>query len=288
MCRLPSTQKRRLRKSTRPGLTLIELVVVLTILIALAGLLIPMLPSMLTRAHTSTMTTNCGESAKAILTYQQLYAAYPNNWDSLTTDTTGTVITYLAGGSAMPAGTFSGSTTGTGGNGEVTTLTLSPNEISALTGVGITQVQMMTTTPVDPTFNNYASALPTPVTIGGTGGITGLAGLDPTTGTTSTAYARCVTLNLPITGRYVVLGIGPRVSMVGKTIQTPPVHFGDQPVLNPEYGYQRFVAIFKVSDSAAPAFTQAQFVGVTPIHDTGMDDIDSHLQGWYQLGTGGS
>jgi len=282
-------------RSARRGLTLIELVVVLTILIALAGLLIPMLPSMLTRAHTSTCSTNMGECNKAITTYQALYASYPNNWDSLT-DSTGAVITYFAGGAAMPAGTASASSSANGGNGEVTAITLTPAEISALTGVGITQVQTMVASggtpgngsPFDPTFNYYTAAVPTPVSIGGTGGLTTLAGLDPTAGTTSTAYLRCVALNLPVTGRYVVLGIGPRNSMVGKTIQTPPVHFGDQPVLNPEYGYERLVAIFKVSDSAAPAFTQAQFVGAAPIHDSGIGSIQDELQNWYQLTTNGS
>ena len=96
-------------------------------------------------------------------------------------------------------------------------------------------------------------------------------------------------MNLSLTGRYVALGIGPRVSMVGKTIQSPPVHFGDQPVLNPEYGYQRLVAIFKVSDTAeCTAFTQAQLVGTAPVHDTGLGGIEDELQNWYQLQTGGS
>src|SRR5208282_5533765 len=52
------------RTPQRPGLTLIELIVVMMILIALAGLLIPMLPGMLTRAHTSTCSTNIGECDK--------------------------------------------------------------------------------------------------------------------------------------------------------------------------------------------------------------------------------
>ena len=77
--------------------------------------------------------------------------------------------------------------------------------------------------------------------------------------------------------------------MVGKTIQSAPVFFGDMPVINPAYSYARFVAIFKVSDTAVGAgFTQAQLVGCSPMHDTGLDNIDSHLQGWYQLSTGGS
>ena len=94
-------------------------------------------------------------------------------------------------------------------------------------------------------------------------------------------------LNLSLTGRYVLLGIGPRVSMVGKTIQTAPVHFGDQPALNPEYGYQRIVAIYQVSDTAT-TMTQAVFRGTAPIHDTGLGSINDELQNWYQLTTGGS
>jgi type II secretory pathway pseudopilin PulG len=288
----------RSQAQERRGLTLIELLVVLMILIALGGLLAPMLPSMLTRAHTSTCVTNMAETARAIVTYQQLYSAYPNNWDALGDGSTG-MITYLAGGSAMPPGTFSGSTIpGVGGNGELNPLTLTAGEAAALTGVGITSVQAMVLTPAavpgngqpfDPTFNNYTGITPAagavPVATG-----TILAGMDPTAaGPGSTTYARCVLLNLPLTGRYVALGIGPRNSMMGKTVQSPPVHFGDQPVLNPEYGYQRLIAIFKVSDSAVGSnFTQAQLVGTAPVHDTGIGSIQDVLQGWYQLTTNGS
>ncbi len=271
----------------RRGLTLIELVVVMTILIALAGLLVPMLPSMLTRAHTSTCSTNIGECVRSVTTYQQLYAAYPNNWDALGDGTT--IIDYFAGGSMMPAGVVSG---GNGaGNGELTGLTLTAAEASALNGTGITQAQSMITAGAtapagfDPTFNYYTNPNPTTAPITITTG-TVLAGLDPTAN--PAALARCQAMNLPTTGRYVVLGIGNRVSMVGKTMTAAPVHFGDQPVLNPEYGYEHLVAIFKVSDTAVPLFSQAQLVGCAPVHDTGLGSINDELQNWYQLTTGGS
>lgn len=284
----------------RRGLTLIELIVVMVILIALAGLLVPMLPSMLTRAHTSSSATNMGECTRAITDYQSLYSAYPNNWDALGDGTT--MINYLAGGAAMPPGTASGSTTGTQGNGELQPLTLTPAEASALTGVGITLLQPMATTPTgavasgtfDPSFNYYSTPIATSGQIAVATG-TVLAGLDPAgSGSSSTTYARCVAWNLDLTGRYVALGIGARVSMVGSTIQTPPLHFGDQPVLNPEYGYMRFIAIFKVSTGngtaggPSPSFTQAQLVGVGEVEDTGIGGIQDHLQTWYQLTTGGS
>ena len=195
----------------RQALTLIELIVVMMILIALAGLLVPMLPSMLTRAHTSTCSTNMAECCKAITTYQALYQSYPNNWDALTDGTT--MINYLAGSglNGWPPGQGNGA-----GNGEVTQITLTAAEALNLTGVGITSVQPMVatagTTPgdqqaFDPTFNYYVSTLPTtgalPIT---TGSI--LAGLDPTNPANTATIARCISLNLPLTGRMSVWALG--------------------------------------------------------------------------------
>src|SRR5207245_6349560 len=74
-----------IRKSpARRGLTLMELVIVLVILVALAGIVIPLLPNMLTRAHTASAATNMQEVIKLIATYAQLTFAYPDGWDSLT------------------------------------------------------------------------------------------------------------------------------------------------------------------------------------------------------------
>ena len=276
-------------------LTLIELIVVLMILIALAGILVPMLPSMLTRSHTATCSTNIGEVVKAVNQFNALYGSYPNNWDALTDGTTN-VIDYFANGSMRFRPVAGGPGTNPG-NGEITAIKLTGPEASALTGVGITTVMpMVKTAPnprngFDPTFNNYTTYTnasltpPTPLAIAS--GVT-LAGLDPTNSANTAAIARCQSLNLPLTGRYAVLGLGPLTSMVGKTINSAPVHFGDQPVLNPEYGYERLVVLFKISDSAASAFTQAQMVGAGPVHDTGLGKIDDELQNFYQIQAGGS
>jgi hypothetical protein len=114
-----------------------------------------------------------------------------------------------------------------------------------------------------------------------------MAALDPANN--PAAFSRCSALNLSTTGRYVLLGIGQWCSMVGKTIETAPVHFGDQPALNPEYGYEHLVAIFYISDTnTAFTITQARLVGVAPIHDTGLGNIQDEMQNWYQLTTGGS
>ncbi len=86
------------RQGRRCGLTLMELVVVLLILAALAGILVPMLPNMLSRAHTATGATNTGELAKAVQLYQASYMKYPDNFDSLL-NTSGHIVGLSSGGS---------------------------------------------------------------------------------------------------------------------------------------------------------------------------------------------
>jgi type II secretory pathway pseudopilin PulG len=273
-------------------LTLIELVVVMTILIALGGLLVPMFASMLTRGHTSTCSTNIGEVSKAVEQYQLLYGTYPNNLDSFI-DTSGALITYFANGAACPAQYL---TPGIGqAGGQVTLGTPTAAETTALLNAGITTVMPMATyaalsTGFDPTFNYYADYLnPGATTLTPTSVATAssLAYIDPTSGNTA-AIQICNKLGWALTGRYVVLGVGTRNTMVGKTMVSAPVHYGDQPVLNPEYGYQHIVAVFKVSDSATSAFTTAQMVGAGPLHDIGLGTINDELQNWYQLENNGS
>jgi len=124
---------------------------------------------------------------------------------------------------------------------------------------------------------------------------TPLAFLDPVTGgPNSQAYFRCNQLGIPVTGRYLVLGIGQRNDMMGATMLSPPVHFGDTPALNPEFGYEHLCAFIKVSDTAVAAqgnptgFTIARFMFAAPIHDNGVGAINDELQNWYQLQNGGT
>jgi len=69
---------------------------------------------------------------------------------------------------------------------------------------------------------------------------------------------------------------------------SPPVQFGDTPVLYPEFVYQRPVAVFQVSDSANPNFRTAILVGVGPILDSGLGTINDELQNWYKLQQNGT
>jgi prepilin-type N-terminal cleavage/methylation domain-containing protein len=265
---------------SRHGMTLIELVVVMVILVALAGVAVTVLPGILTQAHTATCATNISATSTAILTYQGLNSSYPNNWDALSDGST--MITYFAGGSALPA-KFGGPGTNQAG-GQVTGSALTAPEVSALANAGIVTVQLMATAPNDPTFDNYSSATPTSVTIGTTAK---MAVLDPTGGS-GPAFDFCVAHNWPTTGRYVLLGIGPRSDLIRNGLLTAPIHYGDTPPLNPEFGYERLVGIFKVSDTAVKNFTTARFFACAPVHDDGIGSIDDEIQNFYQLQNGGS
>jgi prepilin-type N-terminal cleavage/methylation domain-containing protein len=269
--------KRSLR--LRQGMTLIELVVVMVILVALAGVAVTILPGILTQAHTATCATNISATSSAILTYQGLNSSYPNNWDALSDGSD--MITYFAGGSALPA-KFGGPGSNQAG-GQLTGSVLTTGEVSALANAGIVTVQFMATTPNDPTFDNYKSTTPTSVPIGTTAK---MAILDPTNNPTAATF--CTAHNWPLTGRYVLLGIGPRSDLIRTALLTAPIHYGDTPALNPEFGYERLVAIFKVSDAAVTNFNTARFFACAPVHDDGIGSIDDELQNFYQLQNGGS
>lgn len=282
----------RKRPGRRGGLTLMELIVVMMILVALAGIIIPMLPSMLTRAHVATHTTNVTEAAKLILTYQATHPGFPDQWDSMTDGTT--LINYMAGGVLLPGGAGSAATQA---GGVFAAQAPSAGELTALGGAGIFSVhyQVPDGTPgkapagFDPTFNNYLS----PLTFNANGQPQGT----PITAATKLAYLAggnwpaFQQQNYPSwspTANYVALGIGSRCTLMTTALQAP-VHFSDTPDASPEFSYGRFIAIFKVSDPNAPGgINMAQFMGVAAIHGTGPNSLDSEFQNWYQINNGGS
>jgi prepilin-type N-terminal cleavage/methylation domain-containing protein len=275
--------------AARNGLTLMELIVVLMILVALAGIIIPMLPSMLTRAHVATHTTNVTEITKLIITYQATHTGFPDQWDAMTNGTT--MINYMAGGTMDPQTPPPGGQAG----GVFTQSNPTQGELNALNAAGIGKVHMQLATPggtdwagnaFDPTFANYSAAPTAPTTIGTS---TALVYIDPQANGTALTFIQQNYPSWSQTGRYIALGIGPRCTMIGTNAVQAPVHFSDTPDASPAFSYARFVAIFKVSDTSAPGgVNMAQLVGVAAIHSNGPNSLDSEFQNWNQLNNGGS
>jgi prepilin-type N-terminal cleavage/methylation domain-containing protein len=254
-------------RPVRRGLTLIELVVVMLILAAVAGIVLPLLPKMVTRAHTSTSATNLTEVAKAIQTYESTYGngAYPNNFDSLVTGS-GSLATYIPGY--------------TGADLTTITVTSGDSNVEALAEAGITSVSLMAGSgsgDFSPTFYPYGDTIAAITPTSSINSMTALAGI------TGTAAAR--EFNLPIGGTYVVFGLGGRTSMQGKTLQEAPVHFDDSPDGVPNLSYARLGVVFQTaglntSGTLAP-FERARLVGIVGFHDDGIAGLNDHLKEYW-------
>jgi Tfp pilus assembly protein PilE len=283
------------RVGARRGLTLMELVVVLVILIGLAGIVVPMLPSMLTRTHTATAATNMGEIAKRIGEYQGLYnVQYPDGWDTLL-DGTGNVALYIQ--QSINPNSTTADTTGSlmSANAAIPLLTiykLTPNDSAALSGAGINTLFTMATYPnqPDPTFYPYPSTPGTiPVGIGGST-IANPTQVPAGTQVAALTPAAIAQLGLNPNSNYVLFGLGSYNSMIGRNMVNAPVHFSDDPNQTPIYYYARFGVVFKIGNYTGPGQTgtytslsQAVLGQVVDIScDSGLAGIDAHIQEFYQ------
>lgn len=236
------------------GLTLLELVVVLVILMAIAGILVPLLPGMLGRAHTAEHGTNVGEVNKAVEGFNIINRGYPDNLDLLAPSA------ILPG--AVTTGSGSTATTTSACGGDLDTATLTPGEVTALNNTGISQV--WTPTGTDLVAQPYGDAT-TATTL-----------TDASTIGVLSAAAKLRLYNEPTTStsEYAIFGLGPKCDMIGKPggIPEAPLHFSDEKGAggDPNRTYSRYGLVFRISDSAGVALERAQFVGTLALHEGGL------------------
>ncbi len=246
------------RRINNKGLTLIELLVVLLILIALAGILIPQLPNMLTRAHTAAASTNIPEANKRIQEFEQIYFKQPAGYDNLVNGVA--LVTYLPGTETdylTPAA-----------------LSTVAGSADALTAAGITEVAPLAASPDEPTFNPYSG-----VNV-------------PVADATVVAFVPETDAELllrPDAGAgdaYVAFGIGQRSELIGRTTNEAPYHFGDGAGSGPDTNYARYLAIYKVADANAAdvvtALDKAIFIGVLAVHDDGLANASGHVSEFFE------
>jgi len=248
-----------------------ELIVVLVILVALAGVVIPLLPNMLGRAHTSSGATNSSEVTRLVQTYEQLYQGYPNALDNLAG--TSAVIDYLPGVAA----------------GQITVGSLQDTEAAALVAAGITRLADLYDTKANltanggtPTFNPYkgtfqAVAKGLSVTY-----------LKEAAAEAPTGVVRDEPGN---TGDvYVILGLGKQSTAIGKVMSDAPVHFSDDAAGTAANVYGRLGLVFRVArgnGTATPTpLDRAVFVGAVSFHDEGITTTDAHLAEYYSIAKG--
>lgn len=250
------------------GLTLIELVVVLTILVALGGIVVPVVGNFFTRSHVATCTTNIPELSKLMIMKASENGAYPDGFQ------TGIASAAFTHGAISVASGDVVNNTLNGASG-LQTHTLTADEVLALNGAGITTVYdhgvaSDPTFEIDPTSrtlaagqelvaltNEQAEAISLPI---GTG--------------TSTAIAN---------QRYVWLGLGPECTLFGAVAMEAPAHFGDDPDRGPNDVFSRFGAIFQLADETGGALETAKFKRITySIDGEVFETIDSHVQVFWE------
>lgn len=243
----------------RRGLTLVELIVVLMVLAAVAGILVPLFGSNIARkGSASSSLTNVAEIEKLMAMFANRHPLghYPDHYDALR-NSAGNVYTGLPGG-------------GTG----LAMHSLTNAEANALLVAGITTVRQMATLPTQPTFEPYDVAnFGTPLSIE----TEDLAVVSLTPATTQA-------LGLAAGGTYVVFGLGSACTLfsnhLGAEGMGPPVRFTGEASMNPAEVYQRFGVIFQISDAAGP-LARARFVRGIGFGISGPVGLDQLVREWY-------
>ncbi|MBL9095121.1 MAG: prepilin-type N-terminal cleavage/methylation domain-containing protein [Planctomycetaceae bacterium] len=229
---------RRIRRAPR-GLTLVELVVVLTILVALSGLIVPLVSGLGHQTNAATNATVADDVARAVRAFEGRYDKYPDNWDSLLL-TTGSLHDKLnplltpllaAAPPLTEAQLRSLNDVGVANVFDATAATMptsaSHTQRRALAVGGNVATLAKTTTPVDALLFNAFGIAPTP----------------------GTDYDN----------QFIVLGLGMSASVRGTTIADSPIVQSSDPL---NY-YPRMLCVFMIPPTSAAAADgfPAKFLG---------------------------
>ncbi len=261
------------------GMTLIELVVVLCILVALTSLVVGNFTRWLRKAHYATTTVAIGELDRFISYGTCCMQKYPSGWDSLLE--TGTQGPQLF--SKLPGNSSTVPAVG----GKIFATALNQDQANALAAIGVTNSYLLTSTNRDQTWSVTTTNLALNV-------------YDPNALFVAEVTPRCIGslfCNTPTTNDFgpsdfVIFGLGCYTTIIGPEglILEAPVHAGDSIYEDPIFNYERFAAIFRV-DVADPALFpgskpsdkhySASFVGFVALKPDGISSVDTELHGYY-------
>lgn len=246
-------------RSRRRGLTLIELVVVLAILVALVGLVVSLFPGLVARASRSTTAATLRDIARTVQIHYTTSLNYGSGYDSLV-NTTGTAL-Y----SAIPANSLS----------QLALAPLSSGDSQALSNLGITNVYHVTAAATDATFTITQTG--TSITIQNGAPVATIA-----SGSGTQALRDALTGNYQPAGTptYVVLGLNKGSTLVGpnSVFQEAPVRTGASAGENPTTSYQRYGLVFLVDGTSTRS---ARFLGAVAFTAGGIQTAEGNLQGYY-------
>jgi prepilin-type N-terminal cleavage/methylation domain-containing protein len=259
----------------RHGLTLLELVIVLTILVALAGLVVPMISNLWPFSSTAVGATNAAATEAVV----QLYLSRPQ---SNTLDLLDNIATSSGLLSYVPNIATAGGTTTTA-TADIAPYQLTSPALTSLNSLGIAHVHQLIenpnpTTPTvpawNPTFFPYAydsaTGLPTVTTLTAGATVASLSNL---------AAAQKFGVSSTGTNVYVVFGLGKYSTMSGmgggsRYLQEAPVAYSPNANSGPDTVYCRFGLVFQVDPiNGAPAM----FIGAVEFEPNGAMARDDNL-----------
>ena len=272
----------------RQGMTLLELVVVMTILVALGGIVTSMLPNFLTKTHDSVTVTNITEVNKAVMGYMSTNLQYPDYFDSIISSTGG----MYSAAVFNPTGTYAtkyGNQAQFNGQNAFSVHALAGQEVLSLTAGGIQNLMLMQDPP-GPDGATYGAYLGPPLTVAG--GQTG-------TSAPVAVGASVVMVNDPnyvyqvmhippktnmTYGKdyyYAIFGLGQYSQLVGDLgygIFEAPVSFGEHQYEQPLNAYARMICLFRVYTSGQ----RCEFLGSAHPDPTGFGTATMHTEEFYQ------
>jgi hypothetical protein len=267
-------------------LTLLELVIVLTILVALAGLVVPMVSNLLPFSSSSAGATNAAEIERVVqvcLTRPQYNSlGQIDTLDLLDNITAASLITATSLPPQQGGGFVPNNYNATPPDVSVGTLNMTTQIVNSLAALGIQNVYPLaenpspgTSTPWNPTFYpyalNYSSGTLLPPTSMALSGVNSVAQLN------STVAAQ--KFGVSISGTYVVFGLGKYSAMSGtngnaRYLQEAPVAYYPSMNSGPDTVYCRFGLVFQVDPVAG---NPATFVGAVEFEPTGVMTRDDNL-----------
>ena len=252
----------------RPGLTLMELVVVLAVLVALAAVVVPMFPNLLRRAHKSVDATQSQEIVKAMLLYQGMYTSYPNEFDLMTVSTGTTAPDFLPADGGNPFGAAA----------QIGNLT--DPEVAALRRVGVTLGHhFVDKNPAHPTMDPYANTVQNPTALSTSSPVFIID--STTTGTYPVEIKNIIARDN--TARFVVFGVGPRCTAVGTVLQNAPTSVPQNKDFTPDTLYSRTGVIFMVAGNEVTRTERARLIAAVALEDDELESTEKDLVGYYRV-----
>ena len=238
-----------MKKKLKNHFTLVEVAVVLLVLVALAGITVPLALNYAQRSHGASGAGNMSQLTSNINRFQAENFQYPTGWDSLIDEDDDTA--YSLAFTAFTLGT-SGSTTDA--------------ERASLAAAGITTVYNLDEDD-DDAFTTFGDLSPAETIIAGT--ILAEIPAASVRGALGESNSAADT--------YIAFGVGPNLTAVGETISTVPYDFPEG-AETPEEAYRRFVAVFNVSGESA------KFVGIVANDDGSITSAEDHAAEYFEAG----